>query len=206
MASGDVYEFQSNFVNVSTLSNQYNTLNGKFVMNGQGTQQFYVAGINLGGFRSSLQSSNETYFTTGGGTFSTNSFSFARGDSAFGYSNNFALGTLELSDLSTTVLASTYDVFDNSNLVAGLYLNTLTLDPGSLLIISNNVELYFQNTNGVTGIGFGTLGAGDNVLLLDGSSFHQLTMVPEPSVLMLMTIGAVSITYYRRRRGRRVSK
>jgi hypothetical protein len=181
------------------LYNQYNSLNGKFVMNGQGTQQFYVAGINLGGFRSSLQSSNETYFTTGGGTFSTNSFSFAPGDSLFGYSNNFALGTLELGSNSTTELM---DSFPSDGEVAGLYLNTLTLDPGSLLIISNNVELYFQNTNGVTGIGYGTLGAGDDILMLDGSSFHQLTMVPEPSVLMLMTIGAFAIMGYRRRAAR----
>jgi hypothetical protein len=207
MANGDVYLFQSNFVNVSTLSNQYNTLNGKFVMNGQGTQQFYVAGVNLGGWASTAQPSNETYFSNGSGRFSTNSFAFNRGDSAFGYSNNFALGTLELSDLSTTVLMDTYGTLDNNtNLVAGLYLNTLTLDPGSLLIISNNVELYFQTTNGVTGVGFGTLGAGDDVLLLNGSSFHQLTVVPEPSVLMLMAIGAASITYYRRRRGRRSNK
>ena len=59
---------KSNFVNVSSLSNQYNTLNGKFVMNGQGTQQFYVAGLNLGGFASSAQPSNETYFSNGSGT------------------------------------------------------------------------------------------------------------------------------------------
>jgi len=203
MAAGDVYLFQSNFVNVSSLSNQYNTLNGKFVMNGQGTQQYFVAGINLGGFASSVQSSNEIYFSNGSGTFSTNGFSFAKGDSAYGYSNNFALGTLELSDLSTTVLMDSFGtVGSNDNKVAGLYLNDLTLDPGSLLIISNNVELYFQSTNGVTGIGLGTLGAGDNVLILDGGSFHQLTVVPEPSILMLLSIGAFAIVGYRRRKAK----
>jgi len=207
MAAGDVYMFQSNFVNVSSLSNQYNTLNGKFVMNGQGTQQFYVAGLNLGGFASSIQPSNETYFSNGSGTFSTNSFAFARGDAAFGYSNNFALGTLELSDLSTTVLMDTYGtVGSNDNQVAGLYLNTLTLDPGSLLIISNNVELYFETTNGVTGVGYGTLGAGDDILMLDGSSFHQLTVVPEPSILMLFSVGTVAIVGYRRRKARLSAK
>jgi hypothetical protein len=113
------------------------------------------------------------------------------------------LGTLELSDLSTTVLASTYDVFDGSNLVAGLYLNTLTLDPGSLLIISNNVELYFQITNGV---GYGTLSTGDDILLLNGSSFHQLSVIPEPSILMLMCCGAFGIVGYRRRKAKLQAK
>jgi hypothetical protein len=206
MASGDVYMFQSNFVNVSSLSTQYNTLNGKFVMNGQGTQQFYVAGLNLGGWNSTAQPSNEIFFTTGAGTFSTNSFAFNRNDTIYGFSNNFAVGNLELSGLSTTVLMDAFGtVGSNDNNVAGLYLNTLTLDPGSLLIISNNVELYFQTTNGVTGIGYGTLGAGDNILLLDGSSFHQLTVVPEPSILMLFSVGAVAIVGYRRRKKARFS-
>ena len=68
------------------------------------------------------------------------------------------------------------------------------------MIISNNVELYFQTTNGVTGIGFGTLGAGDNVLLLGDSSFHQLSVIPEPSILMLMCCGAFGIVGYRRQK------
>jgi hypothetical protein len=68
------------------------------------------------------------------------------------------------------------------------------------------VELYFQTTNGVTGIGLGTLGAGDNVLILDGGSFHQLTVVPEPSILMLLSIGAFAITGYRRRKAKLQSR
>jgi len=204
MTSGDVSIFKSNFVNVSTLSNKYNTLNGKFVMDGQGTQQFSVAGINLGGFASSVQSSNEIFFSNGSGTFSTNSFSLGKNDTIYGYSNNFALGALELSSLSTTVVMDAFGtVGTNDGLVAGLYLNTLTLDPGSLLIISNNVELYFQSTNGVTGVGLGVLGAGDNILILDGGSLHQLMVVPEPSILMLLTVGAFAILKYRRWSGRK---
>ncbi|HXI85022.1 MAG TPA: hypothetical protein VNL17_13125, partial [Verrucomicrobiae bacterium] len=200
MSSGGVSIFKNNFVNVSTLSNQYNTLNGKFVMDGQGTQQFFVAGINLGGYASSAQPSNETFFTTANGTFSTNAFAFGTNDMIFGYSNNFALGTLELSGLSTTVVMDAFGtVGTNDGLVAGLYLNTLTLDPGSLLIISNNVELYFQSTNGVTGVGLGVLGAGDNILILSGGSLHQIGIIPEPSVLMLLAIGAFIIHKYRHR-------
>ncbi len=199
MAAGDVSIFKSNFVNVSALSNQYNTVNGKFVMGGQGTQQFFVAGINLGGAGSTVQSTNEQFFTTASGTFSTNSFAFALNDSVLGYSNNFALGALELSGLSTTVLMDSFGtVGTNDGQVAGLYLNNLTLDPGSLLIISNNVELYFQSTNGVTGVGLGVLGAGDDILILNGGSFHQLTTIPEPSILMLLTVGAFAILKYRR--------
>ena len=78
----------------------------------------------------------------------------------------------------------------------------LIIDPGSLLIISNNVELYYKSVTGVTGIGVGTLSPGDNVLLLDGSSFHPITTivaVPEPSVLVLWALGGLAI-YYRKRK------
>jgi hypothetical protein len=204
MTQGDVSLFKSNFVNVSRRTNDYNTLAGKFVMDGLSTQQFYVAGINLGGYNSSQQPSNEVYFTNGfGQIFSTNSFLFGTADSIYGYSNNFALGTLALSSFSTTVLMDAFGtVGTDDGKVAGLYLSTLTLNPGSLLVISNNVELYFKNTNGITGISLGTLNPGDNVLLLDGSSFHQLNVVPEPSILMLMTIGAFGIVWHRRRKAR----
>ncbi len=208
-SAGDVSIFKSNFVNVSTLSNQYNTLKSQFTFNGSGgyTQAFYVAGLNLGGWSSSLQASNEQFFSNVNGTFSTNSFQFAGPDLVLGYTNNFGLGTLQVGDLNTTstlILADSFatgSVGPDDGKVAGLYVNTLTLDPGSLLIISNNVELYFQTTNGVTGIAFDPNNLnGANVLLLDGASFHELTIIPEPSILMLFSVGSVAILWYRRRR------
>ncbi len=205
-SGGDVYSFKSNFFNASLLSNQYNTLDGKFVFNGTGglthTQVYGVAGINLGGYNSQLQHSNEIFFTTAQGTFSTNSFLFYGANDFAGYSNNFALGDLEVGSLTTTStleLVDSFGLFEtNDGKVAALYLNSLTINPGSLLIISNNVELFFRTTNGVTGVGLGVLGAGDNILLLNGSSFHQIDVVPEPSVLLLLVIGGAGIARYRR--------
>jgi hypothetical protein len=204
MDQGDVSIFKSNFFNSSSRSNLYDTLEGKFVFDGVGghTQIFSVAGINLGGYDSDLQPSNEIFFTTMAGTFSTNSFAFHTAP-IFGYTNNFALGTLEIGGLNTTstlMLVDTFGLFEPTDgKVAGLYLDTLTINPGSLLIISNNVQLYFKRTNGVSSLSFGTWDGSSSVLLLDGASFHQINVVPEPSVLMLLVLGAVGI-YYRRRR------
>ncbi len=208
MTSGDVSIFKSNFVNQSRNSNSFNTVNGKFIFDGDGgsTQVFTVAGLNLGGYASSQQASNETFFTTINGTFSTNSFLFGGADPIFGFSNNFALGTLQIGSLNTTSTLMLVDAFlpgsstySNDNFVAGLYVQDLTLSAGSLLIISNNVQLYFVRSNGVTGISFGTLNPGDNVLILDGGSFHQLAVIPEPSILMLLTLGGIAIVRHRRR-------
>jgi hypothetical protein len=205
MASGDVYSFQSNFFNASHLTNQFNTLNGTFVFNGNGanqTQVFAVAGVNLGGYNSTIQASNEFYFTNAQGTFSTNDFYFYGAGNIQGYSNNFALGALDIGSAtatSTVELVDSFGIFQPSDgNVAALYLNSLTINPGSLLIISNNVELFFRSTNGVTGVGLGVLGAGDNILLLSGSSFHQIDVVPEPSILLMLVLGVVIIVRYRR--------
>ncbi|MCS7049892.1 MAG: PEP-CTERM sorting domain-containing protein, partial [Verrucomicrobiae bacterium] len=82
------------------------------------------------------------------------------------------------------------------------YVHDFTIAPGSLLIISNNVEFYFMNSNGVTGVSLGSLNPGDNVLILGNGSFHQLVVVPEPSTLLLLMAGAAAIHYYRQRRRR----
>ncbi|MCG3149122.1 MAG: hypothetical protein PCFJNLEI_02581 [Verrucomicrobiae bacterium] len=213
--AGDVYRFRSNFVNISTRPNDFNTFGAQFVFDGgtnlltqsSYTQQFYVAGLNLGGWQSTLQTSNEEFFTTMDGTFSTNSFQFYGQDAIAGYSNNFALGELTLGNTGTNTTLVLLDSFGtigpDDGQVAGLYLNKLTLNSGSLLIISNNVQVYFRSTNGVTGVSFGTLNAGDNILLLDGASFHQLILVPEPSVLVLWCGGILTIWAARRRRVRR---
>lgn len=195
MTAGDVSIFKSNFVNRSYLTNAYDTLNGKFLMDGNGTQLFYVAGLDMLG----------TNVPPIGTLSQTNAFGFANpNDVIRGYSNNFALGTLELANFSTTVLLDTFGTVNtNDDRVAGLYLDTLTLGANSLLIISNNVQLYFFNTNGVTGVSLGTLNPGDNVLILGNGSFHQFVTIPEPSILMLFIMGGMGINWYRRRQGKR---
>jgi hypothetical protein len=72
----------------------------------------------------------------------------------------------------------------------------LILNPGSLLIISNNVELYFKNTNSFYNVQLGG-SASEGVLILGNGSYHHL-VVPEPSILMLFVLGGVGI-YWRRR-------
>jgi hypothetical protein len=200
MTAGDVMVFTNgaSFINTSTMSNLYDTLNGKFIFEGGGglTQAFYVAGIdNLG-----------TNLIANGTLSQTNSFGPAPFTTdIIGYSNNFALGTLQVGTLSLTSTVSLIDSFltvgPDDGHKAGLYVMNLTINPGSLLIISNNVELYFQTTNGITGVSFDTLTPGDNVLILGNGSFHQLEIIPEPSILMLLVIGGLGI-YWRRRHRR----
>ena len=196
MTAGDVAIFHSNLVNRSTQNLTFNTLAGKFQFAGDGghTQTFFVAGLDLGGDDA----------TVIGTPSQTNSF-LAIGVPLWGYTNNFALGTLEIGNAgtnSTLMLADTFLTIEPTDgQKAGLYVNQLIINPGSLLIISNNVELYYKQTNGVTGVSFGTLNPGDNVLILGNGSFHHLNVVPEPNVLMLLIFGGVGIYWWRRRRG-----
>ena len=94
-------------------------------MNGQGTQQYFVAGINLGGFASSpaviQQKPTSPSAVRRSLHFDPTRSGFAKGDAVFGYSNNFALGTLELSDLSTTVLMDSFGTVapDDGKVVTG---------------------------------------------------------------------------------------
>jgi hypothetical protein len=220
MGAGDVYSFKSNFFNASSQSNQYNTLNGKFAFEGDGnagqTQVFGVAGINFEGKYTTYpgQTQNEIYWTNVyNEVFSTNSFTFFGYDNIAGYSNNFALGDLTIGSTNgSMIITSTVELVDSFGLlfpddghVAALYLDTLTINPGSLLIISNNVELFFKYTNGVNSIAFGknAWSGTESILMLPGSSFHQIVVVPEPSALLLMLVGGAGI-YYRRRRSRAV--
>lgn len=199
MTSGDVNIFKSNFVNRSYMSNQYDTLHGKFIFDGTGghTQSFYVAGVDMLG-------SNGVPI----GTLSqTNAFLVLGPQPIFGFTNNFALDHLQIGSLNTT---STLILIDTRGTIepddgkkAGLYVHEFTIAPGSLLIISNNVEFYFMRSNGVTGVSLGSLNPGDNVLILGNGSFHQLVVVPEPSTLLLLMAGAAAIHYYRRRRSHR---
>jgi hypothetical protein len=193
MTAGDVYIFTNNgstvgsFINQSTHSNTTSMLAGKFVFDGtlNLTQQFATAGDNIGSLTTASDFSQVQV-----GTLDPNVLAQ--------YSNNFALGTLELSGISTT------EVFD-ANVVGGrghgaleaaLFLTDLTLGTGTRLIISNNVQVYFISSNGFSSA---------QVDLLSGAGLHQLvtelSAVPEPNVLLLWLSSIVTI-YAARRRNR----
>jgi hypothetical protein len=202
MAAGDVSIFKSGFYNTSIESNLYDTLSGKFLFDNTSiVQTMQVAGLNFGGWDSPFQSSNEVYFTDNlGNTYATNSYSFWPTNAIYGFTNNFALGTLEVAPNSTLWLT---DAFPTDGKVAGLYANNLILDPGAILYIGSNVEFYYKGTNGSTAvnIGLGSWSSGNNVVIMPGGSFHYLNVVPEPSIFMLLVIGALGI-YWRRRHRR----
>ena len=176
--------------NSSALSNSYDTLGGKFLFDGGGsfTQTFYVAGIDMLGTNA---------IPVGGVINATNAFGGSF--DVIGFSNNFALGTLEVAAGSILQLT---DAFISDGRKAGLYLNNIVLGSGATLIVNSNVEVYYFGTNGSQALSI-TLGAnsGGNVIIMDGGSFHQI--IPEPSVLLLLTAGASAVTWWWRRRSRR---
>src|SRR5207249_8419044 len=91
MAAGDVYIFTNgpaavaSFINLSTQSNTFDTIDGKFIFNATLglTQQFLTAGLNIGNL------------DTDGG-FNTVTVPTLNIDLLAQYSNNFALGTLKI--------------------------------------------------------------------------------------------------------------
>jgi len=199
MSAGDVYIFTNNtsttghFVNLSTQSNSYDTLPGKFLFSATSgvTQDFYVAGHDLGPYAPGVP-------------FASNALGVVTYPTVAGFSNNFALGTLEISDF-TTVRVS--DVFGNlgpgtnDNLTAGLYLGSLQMGLNSLLIISSNVQVYFLSSNNWSSANFVLEGnpTYDNSI----SGLHQLVTVPEPSVLMLLLLGGAAVVTRHNRRLRK---
>jgi hypothetical protein len=205
---GDVYRFQSNFVNVSSRSNDFNTLGAKFIFDGTNTasssfytQAFYVAGINMQGTGTTFMSPIETS--------PTNLYQFGLDDPIAGFSNNFALGTLEIGNLGTNSILSLVDAFGFTNIygtnfsdgkVAGLYVDQLTLFGSSVLIISNNVQLYYKNATNIF-----LDGPNQNVFLLGNASLHELIVVPEPSILLFLMVGGAAMAI-RRNRTRRAMK
>jgi hypothetical protein len=201
-ASGDVYIFKSNFVNISQRSNDFDTLGAKFIFDGTNTvsgssytQLFYVAGLNLQATGTTFMSPIETS--------PTNDFIFHQTDPIFGFTNNFALGALEIGNPGTNSILALVDAFGFTNIyganiddgkVAGLYVENLTLFGSSILIISNNVQLYYKNATNLF-----LDGPNQNVFLLGNASIHQLFVVPEPSVLMFLIMGGAAIAARRKR-------
>jgi T5SS/PEP-CTERM-associated repeat protein len=190
MTPGDVYIFSNNasaasFVNLSTQSNTFHTLPGKFLFDATLalTQTFATAGNNIGNLN-----------TTGG--FTTVTVPTLNPNLLAQYSNNFALGSLELASTTTVVDAFLQGGRTHGGLEAALFLSDLTLDPGSLLIISNDVQIYFITSNAFNLA---------QVSLLGDGGLHQLVtqfvVVPEPDVLLLWLAGAAAV-YGSRRRNR----
>lgn len=196
MTAGDVYIFTNNatttgrFINLSTQSNSYDTAAGKFLFSATSgvTQDFYVAGHDLGP-------------VVAGSPFASNSLGVLNFPTIEGFSNNFALGTLEIADFTTVRVSDVFSLGGpgtNDGLTAGLYLGSLQMGLNSLLIISSNVQVYFLSSNNWTSANFILEGnpTYDNSI----NGLHQLVTVPEPSVLMLLLLGGSAMAVRRNRR------
>jgi autotransporter-associated beta strand protein len=190
---GDVYIFSNNattassFINISTNKNQFDTLGGDFVFaNTLGaTQQFAAAGHDFG---PGTASATNTAPTT------VNPLTLAA------YSNNFALGTLQISDSTTVEVTDAFSLLGpgtNDGLDAALYLDNLYIGSNSLLLIAGNVQLYFINSNNWSMANIeleGNPGLDNSI-----SGIHQFAVIPEPSVVLLWLCGFATIYAARRR-------
>jgi hypothetical protein len=201
MAPGDVYVFTNDadstghFINLSTQSNSFDTLEGKFLFSGTSgvTQQFYVAGHNIGAVAPGSPNATNAVFTD---------FPHVPG-----YSNNFALGTLEISAYSTVRVDDVFSTLGpgtNDNITAGLYLRNLFMGLDSLLIIGSNVQVYFVTSNDWSSANFLLEGNAtyDNAI----NGLHQMIIVPEPSALLLWGLGLAVTVFTRRHFHRRTRR
>jgi hypothetical protein len=192
-SSSDLYVFSNNatsaasFVNLSTNKTQYNTLNSSFLFaNTLGlTQQFVTAGLNFGPAAATATNQIELL--------NPNPFSLPE------YSNNFALGTLDISSYTTVRVDNAFiDGGSDTDLTAALYLNNLDMGTDSLLIISTNVEVYFISSNNWSLANVQLEGNPNYDQLFDG--IHQFVVVPEPSIVLLW-VSSVATVYAARKRG-----
>jgi hypothetical protein len=195
--SGDVYIFTNNattassFINVSTNKSQYNTLLSDFVFaNTLGvTQVFATAGHDFGPVATSATNQLEV--------FHPDPFSLAQ------YSNNFALGTLEISNFTTVRVDDAFitgGFGTNDDQEAALYLNNLYMGTDSLLLISTNVQVYFINSNNWSLANIQLENNPNYDQLFNG--IHQLVVVPEPAIILLWVSSIVTVYAARRRRAR----
>ncbi|HLX68164.1 MAG TPA: hypothetical protein VKV04_00935, partial [Verrucomicrobiae bacterium] len=194
---GDVYIFTNNattagnFINVSTNKAQYNTLNGDFQFaNTLGlTQVFATAGHDFGPATTSATNQIEV--------FNPDPFSLPE------YSNNFALGTLEISSYTTVRVDDAFitgGAGTDDNLTAALYLNNLFMGTDSLLLISSNVEVYFITSNNWNLANVQLIGNPTYDPTISG--IHQLVVVPEPAIVLLWLSSIVTVYAARRRNAR----
>jgi len=207
MGAGDVYVFTNtsvaaNFVNVSTNNVANNMVAGKMLFGGglSLTQNFTVAGHDVGPGQATplLTATNLAVAYS----------------SVPGFANNFALGTLEISNFSTVRVTDAFSALgpgSNDFLTAGLYLENLFLGPNSLLIIDTNVQVYFKNSNNWSLANIrlinnqqSTPGFGADAFDYDNTinGLHQINVVPEPGILMMWLAGVITLWAARRRRQR----
>jgi len=203
-AAGDVFIFKSNLVNQSTQNTDWDTFNTtpggagsggtKFIFDGTNTvsstgytQQFHTAGVVLtGGFIGTPITATTTQQVSSFGAVS-------------GFITNFALDRLEIGNLGTNSILQLSDSFLGTPNGA-LFVNDLWIFGSSRLILSNNTRLYFVNSNNWSSA---------NYTLAAGAELHQLvlpsdlvTVVPEPSVLLMWFCGGLTVYWSRRRRSR----
>jgi hypothetical protein len=206
-AAGDVYLFRSNFINQSTQDTTYDTMNTtpggsgaagtKFIFDNQGaggttlTQGFFTAGLALtGGFVGSPSPAAT-------GVQSVSSFA-----AVTGFVDNFALDRLEIGNAGTNSFLELIDSFPSDGNTAALFVNDLFIFGSSKLIISNNVHLYFVNSNNWTSANFTLLGGAELHQLV----LEQLNVIPEPTVVFLWLSGLATIYAASRRSGKRASR
>ncbi|HXI84385.1 MAG TPA: autotransporter-associated beta strand repeat-containing protein [Verrucomicrobiae bacterium] len=196
-SAGDVYIFTNNattaanFINVSTNKSQYDTRASDFVFaNTLGlTQVFAAAGHDFGPAASMATNRIEGL--------NADPFSLPQ------YSNNFALGTLEISDFTTVRVTDAFSTLGpgtNDGFEAALYLDNLFLGSNSLLLIGSNVQLYFINSNSWSMANVQLEGNPNFDNSLNG--IHQLAVIPEPSVVLLWLSGITTLCAARRRQAR----
>jgi len=192
-ANGDQYVFKANLLNQSqsnlfwstlALSPGTNTVGGvQFLFSGSGvthTQLFEHPGLLLtGGFGAATTNATDPQAVNG---------------SAAGFANNFAVDELVLTN-TTLVLAP-------AGSANALFVNDLFLYGTAHLTISNNMDVYFVNSNDWSLA---------DITLLGNAQIHQLTglgtslIIPEPNVLLMWLCGGVTLWAARRhnRRTRR---
>ena len=194
---GDRYVFQGDLVNQSTNKVLWNTLNvtpgtntsgqgTTFLFQGTGltqTQEFFQAGLALtSGFTGSpTPLSNGVQDVT----------SFA---AVGGFQNNFAVGQLMLTN-TTLALAPTVP----GGPTGALFVNDLFLFDLSHLVISNNMRLYFVNSNSWDMANITLLGSAEIHQLNSLTATTNLLVIPEPNVLLMWLSGVVTLWAARRR-------